>query len=746
MEYRIGKSALGVSAAAGALFYFAASAQTVRRSPAITQRVDESSLVSLHGNVRPEANSGNDLGLVDDNLPLDHLLLQLKRPADTEQAAERFIESQQDPQSPNYHHWLSAAESGERFGTVEQDLDSVKQWLGSHGFKVNQVHPNGMLIDFSGTAGQVREAFHTEIHNLEVNGKSHIANMSDPRIPVALAPVVEGVVSLHDFMPHTMAVPHANYTFTSGGYTYQALVPGDLQTIYNFSPAYQAGYTGAGQTIVVLEDSDVYSTSDFTTFRSTFGLSTQYPSGALTQVHPAGGTASNCSDPGVNSDDSEAEIDSQWASAAAPNATIEVASCADTRTNFGGFIALQNLLAEAQPPSIVSISYGESEAQNGASANAYINSLYQTAVMAGVSIFVAAGDEGAASSDAGATTATHGITVSAYASTVYNVAAGGTDFSDTYSSTTSTYWSSKNAANYSSAESYIPEIPWNDSCAGQLIATTLGFATTYGSSGLCDSATARSDGLLSVAGGSGGPSNCATGSPSQSGVASGSCQGYTKPSWQAGLYGNPSDGVRDIPDVSMFASNGFWGHYLVVCYSDPGRNRGGVPCTGAPSGWAGFGGTSFSAPVLAGVQALINQKMKGAPQGNPNVTLYQMAKAAYGIGAASPGISGCNSSNVTGGCVFHDVTLGDMDMNCTPNSPDCYDTSSSSGGGSGSGGGGGSRGGFGGFGGSGGGSKNGGVLSTSTSAYALAYGTAPGWDFATGIGTVNVGLLVSNWP
>ena len=698
------------AAVALSLVYFAANAQVPRRVPAIAQPLDESELIRLPGNVRPEANSQNDRGPVDANLPLDHLLLQLKRSPEAEAAVQKFLDSQQDPQSPNFHQWLTAAQFGERFGTVQQDLGIVTRWLASHGFVVNQVHPNRMLIDFSGTAGQVREAFHTEIHNLEINGTSHIANMSDPRIPAALAPVVAGVVSLHDFMPRALSVPRSNYTVST---TVEPMVPGDLATIYNFNPAFSAGYTGAGQTIVVIEDSDVYSTGDFTTFRSTFGLASQYPSGSLTQLHPTGGPGGTCTDPGANGDDAEAEIDAEWASAAAPNATIQLAACGDTRTNFGGFIALQNLLAEATPPSIVSISYGESEAANGAAGNLYIYDLYQTAVAEGVSVFVSAGDEGAASSDAGSSSATQGITISALASTPYNVALGGTDFADTYERTNTTYWSSTNSANYNSALSYIPEIPWNNSCASLLIAMSHGFATTYGAGGFCASSTAQADGSLTLVAASGGPSNCATGNPAESGVAGGTCQGYPKPSWQS-VYGNPADGVRDIPDVSLFAANGIWGHYYVTCFSDPGRGRGGAPCTGSPSTWAGYGGTSFSSPVMAGVQALINQRM-GARQGNPNYQLYTLAQAEYG----NVGNPACNSSSSAGTCVFNDVTLGDMDVNCTAGSPDCFDPGTAT---------------------------NGGVLSTSTSSYAPAFGTNSGWDFATGIGTVNVYRLVTSWP
>ena len=259
----------------------------------------------------------------------------------------------------------------------------------------------------------------------------------------------------------------------------------------------------------------------------------------------------------------------EWASAGAPSAAIELASCADTETNFGGFIALQNLLnASGTPPAIVSISYGESESMVGAAYNAYINSLYQQAVTEGVSVFVSSGDDGAASSDSGSY-AVNGITVSGFTSTPYNVSVGGTDFADTYEGTNSTYWNSTNAANYGSALSYVPEIPWNDSCASVLIADYHGVLPTYGSDGLCNKPAK----FLNTAAGSGGPSGCATGAPDTFGVVSGTCAGYAKPSWQSGLIGNPSDGVRDIPDVSLFAANGIWGHYYVVCFSDP--NNGG---------------------------------------------------------------------------------------------------------------------------------------------------------------------------
>ena len=190
---------------------------------------------------------------------------------------------------------------------------------------------------------------------------------------------------------------------------------------------------------------------------------------------------------------------------------------------------------------------------------------------------------------------------------------------------TGNYWSIRpTRATYGSALSYIPEIPWNDSCAGSLLANYLGYSTVYGPSGFCNSNTARRDNLVQVVAGSGGPSNCATGTVSTYGVANGALQRLTRNLrlWQTGLDGIPDDGVRDIPDVSLFAADGVWGHFYVTCWSDV-RN-GGAACTGDPSNWAGAVEASFSSPIMAGIQALVNQNAGGA-QGNPNYVYYSLA-------------------------------------------------------------------------------------------------------------------------
>jgi subtilase family serine protease len=646
----------------------------------ITQPIDESQLVRLAHNTRPEANAKNDRGAEPDGFLMDHMLLQLKRDPQVEREFAAYIETLTDKSSPNFRHWMMADEQGEKYGLDQQDIDTVTAWLQTHGFTVGYVYPNRMVIDFSGTAGQIREAFHTEIHQLEVRGESHYANMSDPKIPAALAPAIEGIVSMNNFKPHPMIERRqpAEYTFAGCGGDCFAMVPADFQTVYNVTPLLKAGLTGKGMTVVVVEDTNSFS-NDWATYQSTFGLKSY--GGTLTTVHPD--KNGNCTNPGVNGADVEADLDVEMVTAIAPAAHVELASCTDTAT-FGGLLAIENLISAGSPPPIISMSYGVCEVVSGAAQNAAFNTAFQSAAAAGVSMFVSAGDNGsslcARDFSVGNTKAVSGIGVTGWGESIYNVAVGGTDFEDVYNANEggkplSTYWNSTNTSTFGSAKSYIPEIPWNGSCAGYLLYHIEGFTSPFGASGFCNSTTGQN--FLSTGAGSGGPSNCAKGAGNSSlaTVEDTSCTGYAKPTWQQGIFGNPADGVRDVPDVSLFASAGSpWSHYIVECFSDV--SNGGTPCTGAPSGWFGVGGTSASAPMLAAMQAIVDEKWN-IRAGNPNPTYYAIAKTEFG----AAGNKNCYSINQTSAattCTFYDITQGDNDVDCVYNGTaflaDCHAT------------------------------------------------------------------------
>ena len=165
----------------------------------VTQVVDETQLFRLHGNTHPLARPEFDIGGAPASLPMQRMLLVLRRSPEQESALRKLLDEQQDKSSPDYHRWLTPEDFGRRFGPSDPDIQVISSWLQSHGFQVARVAKGRTVIEFSGTAAQVQEAFHTAIHKYVVKGEEHWANASDPQIPVALSPVVAGVHTLHNF-------------------------------------------------------------------------------------------------------------------------------------------------------------------------------------------------------------------------------------------------------------------------------------------------------------------------------------------------------------------------------------------------------------------------------------------------------------------------------------------------------------------------------------------------------------------
>ncbi len=664
--------------------------------PLITQAVDDAQRTVLGGNKHPLARAQYDKGAAPGGMPMQRMELVLKRSAAQESALETLLESQQDKSSPNFHAWLTPAQFGKQFGPSDSDIQTITTWLQSHGFQVAGVANGRTSIEFSGSVTQVQSAFRTEIHRYEVAGESHWANASDPSIPTALVPAVNGVLTLHNFPRHSyltlhhppQPAPHAGgpvplFTFTSNQNTFYGLGPTDFATIYNVLPLWTAGIDGTGQTIAIVGESNIH-LSDVEEFRTLFGLAPNDPTVIL-----------NGEDPGVAGDETEALLDVSWSGAVAKNATIDYVVSATTATTLGVDLSALYIVDNNLAP-VMSESYGECEATIGNAGNAFFSSLWQQAAAQGITVMVSAGDAGSAGCDDfdSQEFALLGIAVSGFASTPYNVAVGGTDFNQT-AATAPTYWNATNdPTTAASAKGYIPETTWNGSCAATGVTGCNGDPLT-----------------LNIVAGSGGPSSCATQS------SAGACSaGHSKPSWQTGA-GVPMDGVRDLPDVSLFASNGVNGSFYILCQADAGFFIPTGPCNLQTLSFVGVGGTSASAPAFAGIMALVNQKMSmaagaGARQGNANYVLYKLA--------AQTGAS-CNSTTApaTGStCIFYDVTQGNNSVPCYYQTPNCGPSPTS-----------------GGF----------SVLVDPNNPNDPAWSTATGYDMATGLGTVNAANLVNAW-
>jgi len=596
---------------------------------------------------------------------MDRMLLVLRRSPEREAALDSLMVEQQDRSSPNFHQWLTPEQFGQQFGPSDQDIQAVTSWLESHGFKIAEVAKGRTAIEFSGTASNVTEALHTEVHKYFVNGEEHWANSSDPQIPAALAPVVVGVNTLHNFgmRPASRLVGAFTRSKTTGKVTPLhpeftvpdptpcaqiniedycfALGPADFATIYNVLPLWAANIDGTGETIAIVGDSNI-NIQDAHEFRIRFGLPVNDP-----HVILAG------TDPGIAVDELEADVDTQWTGAVAPGATIDLVIAANTNSSLGADIVSNFIVNTMMPrPQVLSSAFGGCEHYLGAARNTFYNNLWQQAAAEGITVSISSGDNGSAGCEnpsfTGAQPATTGLAVGGTASTPFNVAVGGTDF-DQYPDPLAFWNTTNNPSSLASAKGYIPETTWNNSCTSS-IWVLIGFSTN----GLtnCNSQVASFQiNILSV-GGSGGPSTCA--------IFSGStCSGYPKPSWQTAL--TPADGARDVPDVSFFA-NGAFGSFYVFCQQDNPAQGG--PCD-MDGNFLGAGGTSITAQVFAGILALLDQK-KGGPQGLVNPRLYELA--------AEPGATCVSTANPAATCIFYDVIKGTNAQPCVKGSPDCSET------------------------------------------------------------------------
>jgi subtilase family serine protease len=714
-----------------------ASAQTPGGSrtarPLITQPIDGARLITLAGNVRRDLTPERDLGLVEDTLPL-RLYLVLQRSPERQADLDNLIARQQQPTAAEYHKWLTPQEFGERFGASQEDIAKISTWLEAQGMHVNGVLNNAIFIDFTATAGQVRATFHAETHYYNMQGGKYPANAQDPQIPAALEHVVAGIKGLskipvrshrtpgrpvsYDAQTHTWhdteptmaewALPKY-FAASSGNFD---VTPQDFYTIYNVNPIFKTGNLGAGATIGLPEPTDMEYGSvnpttgaatggDVATFRKLFGVPGTLN---MTVLHGAGTVT--CADPGIGSAVGEAALDAEWANAIAPSAHLIFLSCDDTSVG-DGFTTALTALIDNNISDVISSSYGNSEAVISASDFTADDALASQAAAQGQSFLDAAGDAGSADADQNTTTtATHGFNVDQYAGHPLVTAVGGNDFSDLYDANQggepqSTYWGATNSQYYEDALGYIPETPWNSSCASSLLAINAGYSS---GADFCAAGPSGGDVDGSVVGGGGGFS-----------------AHYAQPSYQPGTLGlSANASKRAVPDISFFAANGTWGHNLIQCDSSSASTA----CTSS-STFEEAGGTSFTAPQFAGVTALL-VTVTGERQGTLNPALYALAKAQFGAAATA---TSCYSNGQTANtgvttglpvaaCIFHDITTSNNDEPCKVGSLDCFVNPGATYG----------------------------LLSTSGSAsLKVAFPSGIGYDNATGLGSVNIYNLITKW-
>jgi subtilase family serine protease len=619
----------------------------------LTAEIDSSSVMALAGSVNPHASARNDVGRLASGTKIGGITMYFKPSAEQQAELDALVKAQQTPGSAYYHEWLNPEEYASRFGLGDNDLAKVQSWLEQQGFVIDQVAKSHNSISFSGSVGQVESAFQTEIHNYKIDNQTHFANATQISIPSALSGVVQSVCNLDDFRPKPQVrfrpaqSSKVSPTFTSSQSGDHYLTPKDVATIYDINPAYNSGYTGSGQSVAILGQSKIV-VSDIESFQSAAGLTVKDPTLVLV---PNSGTAAVSS-----GDEAESDLDLEYSGGIAKGATIYLIYVGNN-SNYSVWDSLQYAVDTKIAP-IISMSYGGCEPDLSSSDYTTLESILEQGASQGQSIIVPSGDSGSTAcyadltSNATPTAQEEELAVNYPASSAYATAMGGTEFpAADVSSSNTTYWESASGSDVvSSAKSYIPEQVWND-----------------------DSATVgANDGAeYALSSGGGGTSTLTA-----------------RPSWQSGVTGIPSGSYRLVPDLSLDSSSSNAGY--LYCSSDSTATG----ITGSCSN--GFrdsnnqyltvaGGTSFAAPIFAGMLALINQKENSTGQGLINSTLYTLA-----------------ANSATYASAFHDITSGSN--KCTAGSSYC------------------------------------------SSAGESEYPAATGYDEASGLGSVDLYNLLNAWP
>lgn len=630
--------------------------------------IDDTQRVALSLPPAKWAAAANDDGRVPDDLALTHLSLELKRTPERQRAFEQLLRDQQDPSSPNYHRWLSPTEIGQRFGASQHDIDAVSDWLRTQGLRVDAVSNSRTRIRFDGSAGSVAAAFRTELRYYRAGADKRIANTSDAEIPAALADAVRTVrglqtirfhPALHVSAPQRAGLdpssPQPAGTSCSDGVCNYVVFPSDFSKIYNVDPVRHQGIDGSGQAIAVIGRSRVLD-ADVRNFQQLAGV----PPRAVNVIVPPDGVdpgapLSTCDDDSSPTcghpadrigDQSEATLDVQRAGSVAVGAMIDLIVSGTANSVDGVYISMDYAIDhDPVPAKIVSISFATCEAQNSRAAAESMDDFFAQAAAEGISVFVASGDAGVAGCagldsppEPNESESTNLLCASGNVTCV-----GGTQFAD--ADNHDAYWTADNDLYYLSARGYIPEGVWNEPL------------------------NSNGDPQLAASGG-------------------GFSAYIATPSWQVGAGVPAARRGRYTPDVSLLAAT-HEGYFMCVA-----ALGGSCVATNGTFRYAIAGGTSASAPSLAGIAALLNDKT-GSAQANLNPRLYALA--------ANPGNG-----------VFHDVTVASSGVSgCSLSVPSLCNNSTPGPNGLGGG--------------------------------LTGYQAGAGFDQATGLGSLNVANLLANW-
>jgi len=548
---------------------------------------------------------------------------------------ESYVQATLTPSDPNYHRFLTVGQFRQRFAPSNQQIHQFVRYLESFGITVNEVYADNLDISVTGTADQLNAAFSAQIHDYVKNGERFHRPTRKPAVYGDLAKMVLAVPGLNSetglFHPMYVRLGQGSYAQlapppvswpqngTATGVPQEYTV-GDVANFYQVNPLYQAGIKGQGRTVGIMTLAN-FNPADAEAYWQDIGLKVKPNRIAVIPVD--GGTPVQA---GVGDD--ETSLDVEQSGGLAPWAKIRVYVAPNTDN---GFMDLFYTAVSENKADGVSISWGQPEEfyfaalNGGVDYTGELQAVHQALLEGaaqGQSFFAASGDAGAYDINRFAPIPQFSmqLSVDSPASDPAITAAGGTTVATT-----------------------VPGIP-QVGCPNIVIPQEQVWGWDYLNNDWASCLGLPPDYLFSIGGGGGVSSfwtipyyqQSVTGmQQTQPGQSLFYYPNYPSTSGAQDLIDLPANFAgRNLPDLSLNADPET-GYIVVDCTDFPEPANPGCAATG-------FGGTSFAAPQLNGITALINQAA-GSRVGLLNPVVY-VEQQVFGYGPYTS---------------FNDITAGD---------------------------------------------------------------------------------------
>jgi subtilase family serine protease len=360
-------------------------------------------------------------------------------------ALTTYLTGLTDPNSPYYQRFLAPGQFGPLFGPTSAQLALVQRALRTAGLTPGPVSANRLSIPVTATAGAISRAFGISLLGYRLpGGRVAFANSAAPRVPAAIAPLVQGVLGLDDlYLPRHQDLASGsaartlpgNRTATSPGSTaLPAVNPGPkpcadatnsggvtadkFAAYYGMAQRYEEGDYGAGIRVGVLE-LEPNLQSDIVSYEQCYGIATPVK---YLKVDGGAGTG-----PGQG----EAALDIEVLAGLAPKIAIDVYDAPNNGNAPGqGFYDIFKSYVTGDKDRVLSVSWGQCEDEVSAANQKALETLFQQANAQGQAIYVAAGDQGSTGCFTGNATDTR-VNPIIPASLPYAIGVGGTGFTST---------------------------------------------------------------------------------------------------------------------------------------------------------------------------------------------------------------------------------------------------------------------------------------------------------------------------